>query len=261
MTETDAPVTEADLHAYLDGELGPERRRAIEAHLASHPEEAARLESYRRHDLLIRRSFRPLAERPLPARLTRPLAYPARPWRRWTRALAAAAAGLTLFALGAASGWYGRSLTETPTSAPRPFVADAFDAHLVYAVEVRHPVEVSAEERDHLGTWLSRRLGVPVRIPDLSARGFELVGGRLLPAAGGQPAAQLMYQDLDGRRVTVYLRHEPDARETAFRFSHEGPLAAFYWQDRGVGLAILGELSRRDLLNLAHLVYAQLAPA
>ena len=40
-------------------------------------------------------------------------------------------------------------------------------------------------------TWLSRRLGRQLTAPDLAAQGFDLIGGRLLPASTG-PAAQLM---------------------------------------------------------------------
>ena len=37
-----AQVTEADLHGYVDGVLSSERRIAVEAHIAAHPEEALR---------------------------------------------------------------------------------------------------------------------------------------------------------------------------------------------------------------------------
>ena len=42
-----APITEADLHAWVDGQLGAERGREIEAYLAERPEEGARLAAYR----------------------------------------------------------------------------------------------------------------------------------------------------------------------------------------------------------------------
>jgi anti-sigma factor RsiW len=261
MTERDGPVIEADLHAFLDGELESERQLLVEEHLARNPSEAERLESYRRLDRLIRRSYRPLAERALPERLLRslrPTQATTRP--HWRPLLTALAASMLLLLIGGAAGWFGRDVLDAYDGVERTLVADAVDAHLVYAVEVRHPVEVESKERDHLQTWLSRRLDVPLMIPDLGEAGFELIGGRLLPAAGGSPAAQLMYENIEGQRVTIYLRHTPEAPRTAFRFSHEGELSAFYWTDRGVGWAILGTASRNDLLQLAHLVYAQLNP-
>jgi len=57
------PVTEADLHAWLDGELPDERRAAVERHLADHPDEARRFERYRAQRALLAHSFGPLIER------------------------------------------------------------------------------------------------------------------------------------------------------------------------------------------------------
>ena len=78
---------------------------------------------------------------------------------------------------------------HTPTRPRRAAVA-----HVVYAPEVHHPVEVnvaggSANERcaqaQHLAHWLSKRLDLPVRFYDLRPQGFELVGGRRLPDSSG----------------------------------------------------------------------------
>jgi anti-sigma factor RsiW len=137
-------------------------------------------------------------------------------------------------------------------------LADAAAAHLVYTAEVRHAVEVPATEEEHLATWLGRRLDVPLRVPDLSKSGYELVGGRLLPAGKGVPAAQLMYQDQGGRRLTLYMRAAPDHERTAFRFSQEGKLSALYWEDGRTAWVLVGELPREQLLALANQVYAAL---
>jgi anti-sigma factor RsiW len=260
MTDPAGPVTEADLHAYFDGELTPERRRAVEAYLAAHPADAARIESYREHDMLIRRAYRPLAERPLPAPLVRALVRAdARPTRRWRWVAASATAALLLLVAGATSGWYGRALlAPAPEPPPRTLLADAAAAHLTYTAEVRHAVEVPASEQDHLAQWLGRRLDVPLRVPDLTKSGYELVGGRLLPAGEGRPTAQLMYENQGGHRLTLYMRAAPDDERTAFRFSQEGKLSALYWEDEKVVWVLLGELPRDQLLSLAHQVYAAL---
>jgi anti-sigma factor RsiW len=178
--------------------------------------------------------------------------------RRWFWPATALAAGILLFVAGATSGWYGRTLLAPADPRAQTLVADAAAAHLVYAVEVRHPVEVPASEQDHLATWLGRRLDVPLRLPDLSESGYELVGGRLLPAAQGRPAAQLMYQDVGGRRVTLYIRATPGDQKTAFRFAREGELSALYWEDGEVAWVLVGELPRAQLLELANRVYAAL---
>ncbi len=67
-------------------------------------------------------------------------------------------------------------------------------AHAVYSPEVRHPVEVGADQEAYLVRWLPKRLGANLKVPHLAAQGYPLVGGRLLPGERG-PAAQFMYQD------------------------------------------------------------------
>jgi anti-sigma factor RsiW len=261
MTDPAGHVTEAEMHAYFDGELAPERQRTVEAYLAAHPEDADRLESYRGQDMLIRRAFRSLAERPLPARMVRalvaPEADPIRRWR-WARAAIATAAAILLFVAGATSGWYGRTMLAPADPVVHTLLADAAAAHMTYTAEVRHAVEVAASEQDHLATWLGRRLDVPLQVPDLTGSGYELVGGRLLPSDQGRPAAQLMYQDVGGRRLTLYMRSAPTDERTAFRFSRVGKLSALYWEDGKVAWVLLGELPREQLLALAHEVYAAL---
>ena len=65
---------------------------------------------------------------------------------------------------------------ESPTG----LIARALDAHVVYAPDARHPIEVVAAERDHLNAWLSRRIQHQIAAPDLASAGHELLGGRLL---------------------------------------------------------------------------------
>ena len=251
-------ITEAELHAHLDGELEAERCAAVEAVLVRHPELAARARSYRRHTVLVRRAYGPLLERPVPPEMVAATtASPAQPQIGWRHVAAAAAASVLLLAGGVGTGWWLRDRAAPIARQEPAFVADAFSAHQVYAVEVRHPVEVGADQTDHLAAWLSRRLGFPLSIPNLAGQGFELIGGRLLPSAIG-PAAQLMYQDASGRRLTCYIRASADPEETAFRFARDGRLLAFYWRDRGEAWALLGEIPRDELLRLAHTVYRTL---
>ena len=97
---------------------------------------------------------------------------------------------------------------------------------------------------------------MPVRTYDLRAQGFVLVGGRLLPDAAG-PSAQLMYQNADGQRVTLYLRKPEAGVSTAFSYQRDGELGLFYWIEDGFGCALVGKLPREKLLALAEAVYKQ----
>ena len=135
-------------------------------------------------------------------------------------------------------------------------------AHAVYSPEVRHPVEVGADQQDHLVKWLSKRLGRPLKVPTLAAHGCELVGGRLLPGDDGE-RAQFMFQNATGDRVTLYIgalrkRGAAGVPQTAFSFSSDGPVPGFYWVDQGYGYALAGKLPRHALMDLATAVYRQL---
>src|ERR1700730_14574458 len=69
MSERETPVTQDELHAYVDGELAPDRVTAVEAWLAAHPEAAALLRGWQAQAEAIRARYGPLASQPVPARL------------------------------------------------------------------------------------------------------------------------------------------------------------------------------------------------
>ncbi|PWC56954.1 anti-sigma factor [Azospirillum sp. TSO22-1] len=251
-TPEEEPVTEAELHAWLDGELPDDRRDAVRRYLDDHPEVAHRFASYRAQRTMTARAFAPLIDRPLPDRLKPPFSrrHRALPWL-------ALAASLLAFVAGGAAGWLAHGWSAPGAPSSRAFVAEAVAAHRVFAAEVRHPVEVGADQEEHLVTWLGKRLGKPLRAPRLAGRGYELVGGRLLSDTDG-PAAQLMYQDATGRRITLYARPTRDPADTSFRFAHDGNVQAFYWRDNGLAWALTGELDRVTLSGIAEDVYRAL---
>jgi anti-sigma factor RsiW len=156
----------------------------------------------------------------------------------------------------------GMSAMVAKSRVEHEFVRQAGLAHAVYLPEKRHPVDVAASEQDHLVQWLSKRLGKPLKVPQLSTLGYELVGGRLLPGDAG-PRAQFMFQSRSGSRITLYLGEiDPKSRslgrnETSFRYEAGGPAPSFYWADQGFGYALTGRVDRAQLLSLAELVYQQ----
>ncbi len=207
--------------------------------------------------------YDPVLAEPVPERMRRGGA-------RRRRAYAVAAAWLLLgIGVGMVAGWHlHASRTPAGTASDSPaFVRRAALAHATYTPEVRHAVEVGADQEAHLVAWLSKRLGAPLRAPKLEAAGFSLVGGRLLPSeaspkGGLVPTAQFMYQNAKGIRVTLYVRSEVAGNtETAFRYSAEGNVKVFYWIDRRFGYALSSsDIERDELLKLADAVYRQLNP-
>ena len=267
------------LSAWLDDELPPAQRAETEAWLREHPEDAARVRLWAADAEALRMRLDTVLSEPVPQALAQvawrkaPDTLPGLRWQRW-------AAAVAVFVLGGAvgAGLMWRLQPELPPlarSGGPAWVQRAAVAHAVYVPEVRHAVEVKAQE-EHLSRWLTKRLTVPVKLFDLRAQGFELVGGRLLPDAAG-PSAQLMYQALpdtgvagaDGKplRVTVYLRKPDSNTPAAFRFERQGELGLFYWvegesaEGGACGYALVGALPKEKLLALAEAIFKQGLPA
>ena len=230
----------------------------MEAWIAARPEEAERIADYRRLSEALRAAYDPVVSETLPQRFLR---APRRGWRRHAFAAGWLVAGLLI---GGIAGWELNELRR-----PLPSTADvgatmarrAAVAHATYSPEVRHPVEVGADQEAHLVAWLSKRLGAPLRAPKLEDVGYSLVGGRLLPGENG-PVAHFMYQCNQGTRVTLYVRTEAsNNRETAFRYAKEGNVGVFYWVDRKLGYALSSaDISKEDLFKVANAVHRQLNP-
>src|SRR5918999_1247913 len=178
MKDSNIPVTEDELHAYVDGELPADRRAVVEAWLPTHPDDAARVAAWRLQADAIRARYADVAEQPVPPKLQLDrMSYASRRWK-----LAAAAAVVAAFLLGGFVGWIARDAAgEASPNGFERLTAQALNAHKVYTVEVRHPVEVAAADAEHLQQWLSKRVGYRLRAPNLEAQGLHLVGGRLLP--------------------------------------------------------------------------------
>jgi anti-sigma factor RsiW len=166
----------------------------------------------------------------------------------------AIAASLVAFIAGGGVGWLAHGAAASP-SAFRALTVDALDAHRLYVVEVRHPVEVPGSERAHLQQWLTKRCGWIVRAPELDATGLKLVGGRLLPGPTG-PASFLMYESASGERFTLYASR--GKIETAqMRYIAAENSGAMYWSEDNVGYVLSGPTDKDRLNQVARLVYDQ----
>lgn len=244
-------INEAALHAYLDGVLEEERRLEVEAYLDANPAEADRLRAYEMQNEALRSHAQASALEPISPRL-----------RRLARGrgvfsplrLAMAAAWLLIGGLG---GWSLHGLL-LPGAVPETALwKQARVAHLVFTPEVAHPVEVTADREKHLVAWLSKRLGKPLPTPRLSPAGFELMGGRLLASHSG-PAAQFMFENASGKRLTLYVRRNAGESATAaFRYGREGSVGVVSWTDGSLGYALSGDLKRPRLLRAAESLHQQ----
>ena len=247
------PISEDDLQAYADGRLDAARLTQVETWLAAHPDHRVQVEEWRAQSAALHRVYDAVLDDPLPARLIPPANAP-----RWIdlRKLAAVA----WIALGAVIGFALRDQTlpasgkaAQANSLPR----QAAIAHAVFVPEVRHPVEVGADQEAHLVAWLSKRLGAPLKAPQLDNAGYKLVGGRLLAGDSGE-VAQFMYENAEKKRLTLYVRREaPKDGNTAFRYAEEKGTDVFYWTDSRFGYALSGNTGREEMLSLGSAVYRQ----
>jgi anti-sigma factor RsiW len=249
------PPLDSELHALVDGRLQGQMLTDVESRLSLNAVDAARVHEWRLQKEALHRAFDNWLERPVPRHIQR-AARSTPPWRL------GAVAGLAGLIIGGGAGYilHGAALVHAPNQYALQLQSQAAVAHATFSPEVRHPVEVSAAHEAHLVQWLSKRLGHPIAIPRLGDLGFELMGGRLLPA-GPSPAAQLMYEKGGTQRLTLYVRPAEGNRTTGFRYVRNGTVSVFYWIDGPFGYALSGTIPPDELRSISESVYHQLAAA
>jgi anti-sigma factor RsiW len=252
-----------ELQAWVDGRLPDDRQAGFAERLRLDLDAAARASAYRAQAEAMNAALHAKFGASTAERLrARAIASAVRRRQQLQSAQAAAVAAALLVGGGVGS-IVTRLSDRTPALAQTRVAIDAFEAeaitaHLTYTIDMRHPVEIGANDQAHLLQWLSNRLGKTLVAPDFADLGYNLIGRRLLPAGEG-PAGQLMYEDETGKRITVYLRGDPASRETAFEFAEGAGVNGFRWADRGFGYAIFGDVDHGALLHIAEAVYRQIA--
>jgi anti-sigma factor RsiW len=254
MTDMDRQMDrlpDTEINAYVDGELDQQGLAEVEAWLADHPDDAARVHAYKLQRLHLHQLYDLPKNAPLPDSVREVLA--ANSMRRWLPGWRQLAAGIMLLVVGGVGGWYGDNFVARSQGSPgTAFVQRAMNAYAVFAYDASRPVEIGVSDGDYLG-WLSERVGQTLRTPDLSAAGFALIGGRLVNDQG-EPAALFMYEDQKNQRVTLYVRHASGALDDKIRSVIDHRKAAVYWSDRSRDFAIAGELPQSELKRLAQMI-------
>jgi anti-sigma factor RsiW len=246
-------ATADDLHGFADGRLPADSAEKVEAYLAAHPEAAAEVADYRRINAVLHEAYDDILDKPVPAAQVA-IVRERRP--RIAVPIAAAIAGLLA---GIVIGLSLQRIGETEMSPLAALVEGSSAAYVVYAPEKRHPVEVAAAEAEHLSKWLSNRIGMSLPIPRLGDLGFELVGGRLL-VGGDAPAALLMYENDEGRRIVLYVRNDlPEYEPAPLRYQRRADTGVVTWVEGSAGFGLAGGFSEKELLPAAQLVQAQLS--
>ncbi len=273
--DTLTPLTNDECHALVDAQGTLQALAALRQRLQGDPAAQQQVAQWHAQRSSLIRLHAAMLDETLPSALTQAAHHATAAHQsttQWRNLGGMAASVLLAFGLGWLSNTSWQAQQATPSVAPqlaqvqfeKDFVRQASLAHSVYTPEIKHPVEVTAQEQAHLVQWLSKRLGKPLRVPDLSVQGFELVGGRLLPGDAGA-RAQFMFQNSSALRVTLYLGalnpaavQSQSSQETRFQFEPQAGVPSFYWVDQGFGYALAGPLPRAQLMQLADAVYRQL---
>ena len=259
MNASERNFSDEELQAFVDDELDQETREAVESYLQQHPDKAQEINDFKVYNVGLHQLFDPVLDEAIPRRL-KVAEAPAK--KTYWPSLAQAASLFLAIGVGVIVGWISRAeyspapMVYQQTTAS--LVKDAFAFHVVYAPEVLHPVEVDASQQKHLSKWLSKRLKTEIAPPQLDSLGFHLLGGRLLESAN-EPAAQFMYENEQGKRLTVFARQRfRGESETAFQYARAGKINGFYWVDDKLSFVIVSDVPKQQISKVSHLVYQAL---
>lgn len=240
---SESPIGEDDLHGYVDGVLTPSRRAAVEAYLADHADVAARVAAYAAQRDALRAAYAPIADEPIPVRLK-----PEHIRNRRRPLIGQAAAVCAFLAIGAAGGWWAHH--EAPHNGIMSLAQEGVASYAVYAPDPIRPVEVKASDSAELIDWASKRLNHRITVPDLTASGYRLLGGRIVVTPHG-PAVMMMYVDDTGERLALVSRPMTIDKNRRMAPHDEDGVSGYVWSDNGIGYDLVGRASTSVLHPLA----------
>jgi anti-sigma factor RsiW len=248
------PITEEDLHAYVDRVLEPERRAEVAAYLDNHPNVAERVGAFTAQRDFLRTALAPIAEEPLPPELN--LSRIIQNRRRRTSPTWWAIAAMLLLSIGGFGGWTMRGSMEISPTGLVALAQEAADSYNVYAPDHVRPVEMRATDSAQLVQWVSGRLQRPVKVPDLTTSGYRLMGGRLVATSHG-PAAMFMYDNDHGSRLVVLTRPMSTDQNARMMPQARDDVGGFTWADGGMGYSLVGQTASESLRPIANEVRRQ----
>jgi anti-sigma factor RsiW len=243
------------LSGYLDRELDERAEGEVEAHLGQCVICSARLEGQRRLRAAVRAHLTPLRA---PERLRsnvramlRAQVKRSRPRQTWLPTWVATAAALLLGVMG---GWR-LGIWQVSQGDGSDVVAEVVAGH-VRSLQGAHLTDIASSEHHTVKPWFAGKLDFSPPVPDFSAEGFPLIGGRLDYVREKQVAA-LVY----GRQqhvINLFVWPTPDSNALPAAASRRG-YHVVHGAAGGMTYWAVSDLNESDLSHFAHLVATDLS--
>lgn len=228
------------LHPFVDGELDLVRQLQIEHHLAECTECAERTRGLRQlREALASPSLYHQAPDTLRRQLQSAPAAPARPKRRASAILLATAAAVALVVGGFLAGGFlfGSNADDRLT--------DEVVAGHIRSLQVAHATDMSSSNQHKVKPWFQGKTDFAPQVPDLSAAGFKLTGGRL-DYLNNRPSAALVYHRRD-HLINVFTWSAADAEEQPVRSRSRQGFHIRSWQQSGMVYWVISDLNDQEL--------------
>jgi anti-sigma factor RsiW len=242
MTSTDvppgSPLSEADIQAYADGTLTPERATLLRAYLGRDAAEARRVAFYDRLNAHMQQVFQTADGPPATHRVDGSL----RTFQRMNqtgrpRRLLITAVVLAL-TLAAASGWFAATQVS----------AQALDnaAVMALAETAARPFSTATPTR------------TAAAAPDLGAIGLRLVEQRVLPQSPFQRVNEFIYLNGDSQPVVVMSTLAPFApAQPQWAARRIGAIRLLTWTAQGQRFVVAGDARTHGLMRAADALTAR----
>jgi anti-sigma factor RsiW len=245
---------------YIDGRLEERDQAAVAAYLLVHPKAASKVEMLRRQNEALKGIGREILDEPVPARLRDMLrqqaeaSFSGRPRLRLSSFLHAVA-GVMLFSLGGAIGWFLHD-SLTPRLGPQDLIAsNAADVYTFYGGENDYPVDFPPDRTADLVSWIDRSFDRKISPPDLASLSYEYRGGHLLPISGAS-IGFFQFEDPEGARLAVVFWSGDQPPTKLDRIGRQENVAARYWLGDGFSFAVMSDGDNPDLDSVAEAVFS-----
>ncbi|ELY7491114.1 anti-sigma factor [Cronobacter turicensis] len=232
---------EAQLHAWMDGELDEATAQQVERYLAENPQVAGKMAAFRDETQHLRHAMN---RQPLHMTSIEPHSFHRRVREQRQRKLALAFLLMLSLSVGGITGW---QLKEAQLSAPLP-MEDAVQAYKLFGDEATLPLDMNASQHAELAGWVTRNFIRSALPPNLERYGFKPLGARLMATAQG-PAAVVMYQDPRGIRVAWYIRPLSPVKISQGERKADDVMAQ-YWSDEHYNYAMVTPLNAPEAGNV-----------